>query len=173
MARKVDLGVTKLLWVPGETGITDASAPTVQELTAQGVLELSCLMVTTYEVRADTSDTVNERAVCETANVVTPTVQNYMGNLVLFRDWDEQQLAFTMDDALATFTHGHLGWFVRRLGLPHSVAVADGQQLETYKFAVDTPQTMGGTGDGYLKATIPLHQQGTFDVRAVVGGLES
>jgi hypothetical protein len=173
MARKVDLGVTKLLWVPGEAGIADKSAPQLAELNAAGVLDLTCLMVTTYEVRADTSDTTNERAVCETANVVTPTIQNYMGDLVLFRDFDDETQEFTMDDALATFVWGHLGWFVRRLALPHATALADGQQIETYKFMSDTPQVQGGTGQGYLKATIPLHQQGNFDVRAIIGGAES
>lgn len=173
MARKVDLGVTKLLWVPGEEGIAVAAAPETAELSAPGVLDLSCLMVTTYEVRADTADTTSERAVCETANVVTPTIANYMGNLILFRDWDDSANEFTMTDALVTFTLGHVGWFVRRLGFPHATAVADGQQVETYKFMSDHAQVQGGTGEGYLKATIPLHQQGTFDVRAIVGGASS
>lgn len=170
MARKVDLGVTTLLWVPGVDGIASASGPQLAELQAAGVLNLTCLMVTTYEVRADTSDTTQERAVCETANVVTPTIANYMGNLVLFRDWDDSTLEFTMSDALATFTLGHLGWFVRRLGFAYDAALADGQQVETYKFMSDHAQVQGGTGEGYLKATVPLHQQGTFDVRAVIGG---
>lgn len=173
MARKVDLGVTKLLWVPGVDGIADASAPALLELQATGVLDLSCLMVTTYEVRADTADVTSERAVCETANVDTPTIANYMGNLVLFRDWDDALQEFTMTDALATFTLGHVGWFVRRLGFPHAVDLVDGQQVETYKFMSDHAQVQGGTGEGYLKATVPLHKQGSFDVRAVVGGAGS
>lgn len=173
MARKVDIGVTKLSWVPGETGIADASAPALLELTDEAVLDITCLVVTTYEVRADASDTTNERAVCETANVVTPTIANYMGNLILFRDWDDVALQFTMDDALARFTLGEIGWFVRRLGLPQATAYADGQQVETYKFMPDNPQIQGGTGEGYLKATIPLLQQGTFDLRAIIGGAGS
>lgn len=170
MARKVDLGVTTLLWVPGVAGIADASSPQLAELQAAGVLNLTCLMVTTYEVRADTADTTSERAVCEVANVVTPTIANYMGQLVLFRDWDDTLQEFTMNDALATFTLGHLGWFVRRLGFAYDTALADGQQVETYKFMSDHSQVQGGTGEGYLKATVPLHQQGSFDVRAIIGG---
>lgn len=173
MARKVDQGVTKLVWVPGEDGIADSSAPELSELNASGVIDLTCLMVTTYEVRADGSDTTNERAVCEVANVVTPTIANYMGNLVLFRDWDSTEQEFTMNDALALYTSGHLGWFVRRLGLPQATDFADGQQVEAYKFMADHPQVQGGTGEGYLKATVPLFQQGTFDLRAIIGGSES
>lgn len=173
MARKVDQGVTKLLWVPGVTGIADRSAPSQAELTAEGVVDLTCLMVTTYEVRADGADTTNERAVCDVANVVTPTVANYMGNLVLFRDWDNTEHEFTMNDALALFTLGHVGWFARRLGRPRETAVADGQPWETYLFMSDNPQVQGGTGEGFLKATVPLFQQGAFDLRAIVGGGES
>src|SRR5690606_12253138 len=140
MPRLVDQGVTKLVWVPGESGIADQSAPTVDELTAPGVLDLTCLMVTTYEVRADASDTTNERAVCETANVVTPTVQNYTGNLELFRDWDSDAGDWDANDVLEQFKYKDVGWFVRRVGLPHSDAFEAGQQVEVYKFMVDTPQ---------------------------------
>lgn len=170
MARKVDQGVTKLVWVPGVAGIADRTAPELAELNAAGVVDLTCLMVTTYEVRADASDSTNERAVCDVANVVTPTIANYMGNLVLFRDWDDGDQEFSMNDALALYTLGHLGWFVRRLGLPQATAFADGQQVETYLFMSDNPQVQGGTGEGYLKATVPLFQQGSFDLRAIIGG---
>src|SRR5690606_16773173 len=138
MARLVDQGVTRLTWVPGEDGIADIAAPTTTEL-GLGI-DLTCLMVTTYEVRADASDTTNERAVCETANVVTPTVQNYTGNLELFRDWDSDAGDWDANDVLEQFKYKDVGWFVRRVGLPHSDAFEAGQQVEVYKFMVDTPQ---------------------------------
>src|SRR5690606_39892793 len=85
MPRLVDQGVTKLTLVPGEDGIADVNAPKLSELLLGR--DLTCQMVTTYEVRADNSDTTNERAVCEVANVVTPTVQTYMGRYDLCREW--------------------------------------------------------------------------------------
>lgn len=166
MARLVDQGVTRLTWVPGEDGIADVSAPTLTEL-ATG-MDLTCVMVTTYEVRADGSDTTAERAVCETANVDTPTIQNYMGRFDLFRQWDSQTQQWTGDDALDALAFGDIGYFVRRLGLPHDADYADAQQVEVYKFMVDTPQVQGGTGEGYLKAVVPLFKQGSFNVKATV-----
>lgn len=172
MPRIVDIGVTKLTWVPGDTGIADPDAPTTAELTAAGALDLSCLMVTTYEVRADGSDTTNERAVCEDANVVAPTVRNYMGNMVLFRQFLNGEPE--SDDVIENFTDdGEFGWFVRRLGRSYDVAYANGQTIEVYKFLSDVPQIQGGTGEGFLKATVPLLQQGTFRTRTVVGGESS
>jgi hypothetical protein len=174
--RVVDLGRTRLLWVPGATGIADASAPALAELNAVGVKDLTCLMVTTYEVRPDASDTTNERAVCETANVTTATIRNYMGRMDLFRDWDETDPlnpGWTTDDVLEWLDYLDLGWFVRRNGLAYDAALAEGQVVETYKFAADEPQTNAGTGSGFMKAMVPLLPQGTFDTHAVIGGVGS
>jgi len=166
MARLVDQGVTRLTWVPGEDGIADIAAPTTTEL-ALGI-DLTCQMLTTYEVRADGSDTTNERAVCETANVVTPTIANYMGRMELFRDWDNDTGEWGSDDVLSQLSYKDVGYFVRRLGLPSTDPYADGQKVEVYKFMVDNPQVQGGTGNGYLKATVPLLQQGSFRLDATV-----
>lgn len=166
MPRMVDQGKTKLVWVPGDAGIADVSAPTATEL--NGGVDLTCIMVSSYEVRADGSDTTNERAVCETANVVAPTIQNYMGNLILFRQFDDTTGAPEADDPINTFDYTTLGWFVRRLGKPYSSVFASTDQVEVYKFMSDTPQIQGGTGEGYLKATVPLLQQGQFDIKAQV-----
>lgn len=166
MARLVDQGVTRLTLVPGEDGIADASAPTPTELAAG--MDLTTQMVTTYEVRADGSDTTNERSVAETSNVVTPTVNNYMGRFDLFREWDSMTQAWTGDDVLENMAYGDIVWFVRRLGFSRDTSYADGQQVEVYKFMVDTPQIQGGTGEGYLKAIVPLFQQGSFDIKAAV-----
>lgn len=169
MPRLVDQGVTRLTWVSGEDGIANPEAPTVAELTGQDATDLTCLMVTTYEVRPDASETTNERSVCETANVDTPTVQNYMGRFELFRQWDRDAGDWSAsEDPLALFDFGDVGWFVRRTGLPKEDPYAAGQQVEVYKFMVDTPQPQSGTGSGYVKVTVPLLQQGTFTVSAVV-----
>jgi|ADGO01.1.fsa_nt_gi hypothetical protein len=168
MPRLVDQGVTRLTWLPGEDAIADVSAPKVSELTAPSAVDLTCMMVTTYEVRPDASETTNERAVCEVANVDTPTVQNYIGRLELFRQWDAQASEWGETDPLTVFAYGSVGWLVRRLGLPKDTPYADGQVVEIYKFMADTPQPQGGTGSGYLKVTVPLLQQGHFGVNVVV-----
>jgi len=170
--RMVDQGVTKLTWIPGEGAIANASSPEASELNAVAAVDLSCIMVSTYEVRADGSETTNERAVCETANTVTPTIQNYMGNLMLFRDIVAGVPG--PDDLTEVYPQaGVLGWFVRRIGKPYDVDYVDGDVVETFKFLNDVPQLQGGTGEGYLKGTVPLLPQGVFDIAAVVGSASS
>lgn len=124
----------------------------------------------------DGSDTTNERSVCQTNNVVTPTIGNYMGNMVLFRDWDEtdpMNPEWSADDVNEWLNFLDSGWFVRRFGLPFDAAWADGQVVEVYKFIADAVQTNGGVGDGFLKATVPLLPQGTATTKAVIGGTGS
>jgi hypothetical protein len=170
--RRVDLGVTRLTWV---TDLTAPATPDPAELNAGE--DLSCLMVTSYEVRADTSDTVSEKAVCETANSDTPTAQNYMGNLVLFRQWNEADAGPPIveegwdadTDPVAIFPSGRIpGYFVRRTGLPYDTAYTAGDVVEIYKFVTDEPQHAGGTDQGYIKVTVPLHKQGVMNLAAVV-----
>mgnify|MGYP007075791481 CR=1 FL=1 len=163
--RHVDLGVTRLTWV---TDIADPTAPTTTEL--EGGVDLSCIMATSYEVRADTSDTVSEKAVCDTANSDTPTAKNYIGNLVLFRQWDGDTDEWDSSiDPVATFPSGRIpGFFVRRTGLPYDTAYTEGDVVEVYKFITDEPQHAGGTDQGMVKVTVPLHKQGVMELDAVV-----
>lgn len=171
MARIVDLGVTQWLWIPGEDGIADENAPTEDELTAAGVKNISTQVVTTSDVQVQASDTVNERAVTDVANVTTPTVGNYGGNLVMFRDYTAG--VATANDPLSVIGDqvGEVGWLVRRLGLPASTAPAAAQKVSAFLVMIDNPQLSGGQGDGYLKATFPLLQQGRFAIeKAVVAG---
>jgi hypothetical protein len=162
----VDQGVTRLDWVLGEDGIANIEAPTLAELAT--ARDLTCLMVSTYEVRFDGSDTTSERAVCETANVDAPTMENYMGRFELFRQWDPDLLAWETSDPLEWLTYKSVGYFVRRLGFSKDTAYAAGQKVEVYKFMADRAQVQGGTGQGYLKATVPMLKQGSATLSAVV-----
>lgn len=163
MPRIVDLGVTKYAWV---STIANVAAPTTSELTAGK--DISAYVVTTTAVGPTASDTVNERAITDTSNAVVPTIGNYEGNLVLFRDYTAG-VPTSGTDVMETFSAaGIVGYLVRRTGKPASTAFAASDKVEVYKFMTDTPQPSGGTGDGYLKLTVPLLQQGSFSVAATV-----
>jgi hypothetical protein len=165
MPRMVDLGVTKYSWV---TTIANIAAPTVTELTAGK--DISQYVVTTTAVGPTASDTVNERAVTDTSNAVVPTIGNYEGNLVLFRDYTAG-VPTAGTDVMETFSAAAvLGYLVKRVGKPAATAWTAADKVQVYKFLTDTPQPSGGQGDGYLKLTVPLLQQGSFNIAAVVAG---
>lgn len=166
MPRLVDQGVTRLTWVPGVDGIDTITAPTLAEL-ATG-RDLTCIMVSTYKVQFDGSDTTSERAVCETANVDAPTMENYSGTFELFRQWDDVTEAWETADLLQWLAYKDIGYFVRRTGFAKDVAYAAGQAVEVYKFMADQAQLPAGTGSGYLKGTVPMLKQGAATNLAVV-----
>lgn len=168
MPRIVDLGVTRYDWVAGDTGIADFTAPSAAVLNGATAVALSPFVVSTTSVMPEASDTVNERSIVETANVVVPTVKNYSGTLVLFRDFTNG--APTADvDLLETFNDaGIVGWLVRRVGKAAADDYAAADVVDVFKFMTDSPQVMGGTSEGYLKMTVPLLQQGSFKVGATV-----
>lgn len=166
MPRLVDQGVTRLTWVPGDDGITDITAPTLAELAAGR--DLTCIMVSTYKAQFDGSDTTSERAVCETANVDAPTMENYSGTFELFRQWDDVTEAWETADLLQWLDYKDIGYLVRRTGFAKDVAYAAGQMVEVFKFMADRPQMPAGTGSGYLKATVPMLKQGSATDRAVL-----
>lgn len=168
MARTVDLGVTQYLWIPGVDGIADENDVKVAELTAVGVVNISAQVVTTTSLDAEASDTVNERSVTDVSNAVVPTVGNYGGSLVLFRDY----LAgvATENDPLAVIgdSVGVVGWIAKRVGKPAATAPSATDKYDVYLVMIDNPQTTGGQGDGYLKGTFPLLQQGRFKKNAAI-----
>ena len=161
MPRLVDLNVTRYDFVPGATGLTTPAAPKVTELVAGTVKALSPYVVTTTSVNPTSSDTVSEKGITDTSNAVVPIIGNFEGTLNLFRDYTAG--APTANDPLVTFNAaGVVGWIVRRLGLPAATAWATGQKVDVFYVMTDNPQQTGGAGDGYLKLTVPLLQQGVM-----------
>lgn len=160
MARIVDLNVTTYYWVPGDAAIANVNAPSVAAVSAGE--NISPYVVTSTAIMPSASETVNERSITDTANVVVPTIGNYEGNLVLFRDYAAGVPG--TDDLLSTFTGRPVGFIVRRVGKASSTALAAADVVDVFKFMADNPQTQGGTGEGYLKLTVPLLQQGAFAV---------
>jgi hypothetical protein len=163
MARIVDLNVTGYWFVPLAAGVTTPAAPKISDLTAVGVKALSPYVVTTTSINPTASDTVSEKGITDTSNAVVPTIGNFEGSLVLFRDYTAG--APSANDPMTTFTGvGVVGWIVRRLGKPAATALAIGDKVDLFLVMSDNPQQTGGAGDGYLKLTCPLLQQGQMQL---------
>lgn len=168
MARLIDLAVTKIAWVPASVGIANVAAPDVSsELTAVGVKDLGPYLTTNYKVGMEDSDTVSEKSITETAEIVVPTIQKYSGMLELFRDFTTGAPTAGTDFTSYFAGANEVGFIVRRTGLPSSTAFATGDVLEVYKFIADAPVFAPGSGSGYVKGTVKLLPQGVFSLNAV------
>lgn len=166
MARTVDLNVTTYWWIAGDAGIANPDAVSAAVLTAAKNITLYTAAATS--INPTKSDTVAEKGVSDTANVEVPIQGNYEGTLVAFRDFTAG--VPTANDVLTTIgkTSGVVGWIVRRTGYTYTTAAAAGQLVDVFKFMTDTPQKPSGTGDGFLKVTIPFFQQGVYRIETTL-----
>lgn len=161
-SKLVDLKVQKCTWV---TTLADETAPTVAEVTA-GV-DLSCILTPDYNVDFTDSDTISERALCQSSGQQTITVAHYEGNLTMFRLYDAEGAVDTTDP-LKTFVPDTypVGYFVRRTGPAQTDAWAASDVVEVWKFQADNPRVKGGTNEGYLKCSVKLIEQGFVKIGA-------
>jgi len=164
MARMVDLAVTTYWWV--ET-IANPLAPTATEITAGENISQYLTTATTFG--ADDSDTVSEKAITETAQIDVPTIQKYAASLEFFRDFTANAPSAT--DLSNIFQGGNeQGYLVRRIGYPSSTAVASTQSVEIGKFIADVPKYRGGEGNGFVKGSVKMLQQGFYKANVDVAG---
>ena len=165
MPRMIDLNATTYWWVDAAT-ITNVAAVSAAVLTAAE--NISEYVVASTKIGPTGSDTISEKSITDVANCQVPTVGNFEGTLVAFRDFTAG--VPTANDILTTVASiaGVVGWIVRRQGFASTVAAVAAQPVEVYKFATDNPQPSAGSGEGYLKATIPLLPQGVFNTVSVL-----
>lgn len=164
-ARTVDLGITRTLWAPAS--VIDPTFPvlSVATLSGAGVIDLTPYLLTDYAVHMDPSNSVNEMGVGDLADINVPTIKKYSGSLHVFRSIVASTGAPGTDDPLATFAgNNEAGYVIRRVGPLKSAPLAAGQFVEAFKFIADSPQTTGGTGSGFLKATVPLFSIGVYNL---------
>jgi hypothetical protein len=170
MVRRQDTGVNRWQWVPGTNGLTTPAAPKVSELAAATTVNLTPYLVAgNRPVTVNASETNDERSMADTANGATPTFDNYSGQILAFRDYDDAGVE-TAQDLLDIFPRkGIFGWIVQRSGLLQATPFAVGQVVDVFLFLTDNAQTGGDNTGSSLKATIPLLPQGSmYQNRALV-----
>lgn len=156
-SRFVDLGVTRMAWVT-----TVAAFPALTATEVTGGVDLTNYLLTDYKVGMTGSKSVNEMGVGDLADINVPTIKTYAGSLHLFRSLLATGLSAT-DDPFATFAgNNETGYFVRRIGPAKTAPFTTGDVVEAYKFIADSPEIDGGTGNGFLKMTVPLFSIGIF-----------
>lgn len=160
-------GNRKLVWVP-DGGIASVAAPTVSELTASGVLDISCLVTLANFSLGPTEDaSVNEDPLCSTGNSTVPGRTSYEAAMNFFR-WTTD----TEDQAWNTFTMKGIGGFlVQRIGPRYDKAFEIDDEVETYGVITGTPMNQGPSdeGGGYQKFRQVFFVQGEdVELRATV-----
>lgn len=166
MPKMLSDGDDLLLWVP-DGGIADVSAPTLTELTAEGVLDISCLVTKNNFTLGPSGDaSIDDPALCSAASSAVPGITSYQAGMDFFR-WTVP----TEDTAWTTFTgKGINGFLVHRVGKKHTVAIAVDDDVAVYGSITGTPQSLiPDAQGGFRKFHQDFFVQGELvDERAVV-----
>ena len=147
MARMLADGKDKLLWVP-EGGIANLAAPTVTELTAAGVIDISCAVSkANFSLGPTGTADITDTPLCSEAEVVSPGIIQYGGEMDFYR------YTTTLEDiAWTTFTdRGIPGFLVHRASDKDSAdAIAATDEVGVYEAltGIQVPQAPDG---GYRK----------------------
>ncbi len=166
MPKMLSDGDDLLLWVP-DGGIDDVSAPTVDELTAVGVLNISCLVTkANFQLGASGDASIDDPALCSAGSSAAPGITSYQAGMDFYR-WT----VTTEDKAWTTFTGKGLGGFlVHRIGKKHDVAIAAADPVAVYGAITGTPTPLQPDAQGgFRKFHQDFFVQGEqVDERAVV-----
>jgi len=153
---------TTLIVVP-EAGVADPYNPTAAELTAVGAINISQAVTRGYTLNPTDSDTDDTASIVDTGNVQTRLLDNYEGELTMFRDADETDTTSVYNVAFEYFKEPDQRFFVyRRLGKKSSVAVAAADTVEGFLFSNDRTRSVDGGDNGPVQFTVPLLSQGTY-----------
>lgn len=165
MARMLADGKDKLLWVP-DGGIADLAAPTVTELTAVGVVDLSFLVSKNNFALGPTGDAdITDTPLGAEGETTAPGRTQYEASMEFYRYTETAE-----DIPWSTFTgKGIEGILVHRSTAKESTeAIAATDEVAVYESITGTPVPLGpGTDAGYKKFRQGFHVQ-RAELRAVV-----
>lgn len=165
MPKMLSAGNIKLVFVPGAAGISDYHAPTVTELSATGVLDLSELVTyANYKFGATGEDTLDDPALTARSNAKAPGLVNLEAGMDFFRWTDVAE-----DIAWTTFTEAGIdGWLVERKGADWEDDFAAAEELKVARILTGNPQDLTPEKGGYVKFHQEFYPQEQYDGRAIV-----
>lgn len=152
----------------------DPEKPTKAELDAG--LHASCRIVaSTYNVGAQPSETIDEKAVCEEGNVQALSTSNYTAEFDIFRYFDEvtglpetgtEGSDENIGDQLYQMlkTKGTTVWlYERETGKKSLEPFTTGEPLEGYELLIDNPQKPQDQGGFIKRRIVGLPQKAWLD----------
>lgn len=169
MTKMLADGDDLLLWVP-DGGIANIHAPTIAELTAGGVLNISCLVTkNNFALGANGNASISDPPLCSANDTTVPGRPTFQAGMDFYR------YNTTLEDkAWATFTtFGIHGFLVHRVGKLSAVALAGGDPVRVFGALTGTPQVITPDANGgYRKFHLDFFVQGDeVDEHASVNGV--
>lgn len=144
MAKMLADGHDLLLWIP-EGGIEDLAAPTVAELTAASVINLSCLVAKEgFNFGASGESEITDPPLCAVGQFTSP------GNITYNDDMNFYRYTTTVEDIpWETFTgQGIPGILAHRDSLLSDAPIAAAQEFEIHEVLTGVQRKLPADGNG-------------------------
>lgn len=166
MTKMLANGDDLLLWVP-DGGIANVHGPTVSELTAVGVLDISCLVTkANFVLGANGNSSISDPELCSAFDTTVPGRPTFQAGMDFYRG-----TTTTDDKAWTTFTtYGIHGFLVHRVGLPHTTAPVAADKIRVFGALTGSAQVITPDANGgFRKFHLDFFVQGNeVDEHAVV-----
>lgn len=159
-------GNIKTILVPT---IADPSAPTVTELTAAGVKDVSCYLTPDGFALTVDQATISDERLCSTETYGKPGRKTYGLTLTGIDNTNSDDEAD--NDLVDTLVEGTQQYLVRRRGLPFDDAVATGDKVTVIPFQAGVKQDVAPEANSVIRSTWQCFVTGQVQVEvAVVAG---
>jgi hypothetical protein len=157
-------GNTKVLFVPA---IANTSAPTVAELTAAGVVDVSCYLTSDGWTPSLSEQVVSDERLCSTQIFEQPGRKTDSLDVVYIDNTNSANAA-TFNKAADTLSEGAAGYMVVRRGIPYATAIAAGQKVTVYPVAAMTQNELPAEANSVSKIGQKLAVTGAVKRRVAV-----
>ena len=157
-------GNLKVLWVPA---IADPTAPTVAELTAAGVIDLSCYLTKDGFQTGGDEQTITDERLCSTQTFEAPGT--YSDTLDLIYTYDPQSSVTTEPhNALKRLTKGHI---VARWGTAYDEPITASDLVDVIPGQAGVQRKQAPESNSTLKMAQKIHVTNRVerDVAVVAG----
>lgn len=158
------------IYVVAASGIADYTAPTLAELTADGVWDISQAVTDEYDLNLADSDTDDSISVTDLGNVSTPTYNNYTAAFEVFRDANlTADSVYNKAYELFTAAKGTAYYLIKRIGYAHDANFAVGQLVSIYGVKLDHARDVIDDGS-MIRLAAQFLPNGKVSVNTAIGG---
>ncbi|MCS4593560.1 hypothetical protein KTJ89_11265 [Brevibacterium sediminis] len=144
-------GNFKVVYVPA---IADTKAPKLNELNADGALDISCYLTGDGWNPTKEQATISDPRMCSRQEFGRPGRKTPGLSITVIDNTNSDNEA-DANEAVETITEGAQGYFVERVGVPYEEEFAVGQKVSIYPATAGEKQLLAPEANSVTRSTIP------------------
>ncbi|WP_207760065.1 hypothetical protein [Bifidobacterium scaligerum] len=154
-------GKVKTVFVPA---LANPAAPTVTEMTADSVIDISCYLTGDGWALTTGQDSIDDDRECSTQTFQQPGRKTTDNTTVTVIDNTNTEIEADSNKAVEAMQEGATGYFVRRRGKDFDVAFAAGDKVSVFPVKFGEKQPVATEANSVIRSTIPFTVTGPWYV---------